>query len=239
MRQFIQNPPQTNEVRRCGALLPGFLTVAQETGLPLRCLEVGSSAGLLQLWDKFHYRLGEKSWGDPNSPIVVDSDWRGNAPELMSDVTIAERAGCDIRPIDLADEDARIRMEAYVWPDHTDRVERLRSGMQMVLDNQISVDHADAASWVEQRLADPAKGMATVLFHSITAQYFDDKTAERFEAAITEAGRRATSDAPMAWLSLEHVNYTEFPYLELTIWPGGEKRRMGQAHPHGHYVDWL
>ena len=95
MRQFIQNPPQTNEVRRCGALLPGFLTVAQETGLPLRCLEVGSSAGLLQLWDKFHYRLGEKSWGDPNSPIVVDSDWRGNAPDLMSDVTIAERSGCE------------------------------------------------------------------------------------------------------------------------------------------------
>ena len=52
------SPPQTNEVLRSAALLGGFLTVAEETGLPLRCLELGSSAGLNQSWDAYGYRLG-------------------------------------------------------------------------------------------------------------------------------------------------------------------------------------
>src|SRR5579871_5214502 len=39
---FMTHEPQTNEVRRSACLLPGFLTVAAETGLPLACLELGA-----------------------------------------------------------------------------------------------------------------------------------------------------------------------------------------------------
>jgi hypothetical protein len=61
---FMSHEPQTNEVRRSAVLLPGFLTIAAETGLPLRILELGASAGLNQLWDRRHYRLGEiGEWG--------------------------------------------------------------------------------------------------------------------------------------------------------------------------------
>ncbi|MFI4936819.1 MAG: DUF2332 family protein, partial [Caulobacterales bacterium] len=52
LAQFMSHEPQTNEVRRSACLLGGFLTVAAETGLPLRCLELGASAGLNQSWDR-------------------------------------------------------------------------------------------------------------------------------------------------------------------------------------------
>ncbi len=51
---LLAAPHQHNEPSRAAALATGFLLVARETGLPLRLLEVGTSAGLLLRWD--HYR---------------------------------------------------------------------------------------------------------------------------------------------------------------------------------------
>jgi hypothetical protein len=53
LRPLLDRPVQTNEVGRCAALLPGFLMIARETGMPLRLLEVGTSAGLTLRWDRY------------------------------------------------------------------------------------------------------------------------------------------------------------------------------------------
>ena len=72
---FLASPPQTNEVGRSAVLLGGFLTLAHETGLPLRTLEIGASAGLNSLWDRFGYRLGTEGWGDGTSLVRLAPDW--------------------------------------------------------------------------------------------------------------------------------------------------------------------
>ena len=59
-------------------LLPGFLPIARETGLPLALHEIGSSAGLNLLFDRFHYRYGDVEWGDPASPVRLAPEVRGN-----------------------------------------------------------------------------------------------------------------------------------------------------------------
>src|SRR5215472_17094894 len=75
---FMAHEPQTNEVRRSACLLPGFLTVAAETRLPLACLELGASAGLNQLWHRYGYQLlGAGRWGDRAAPLQLDTDWSG------------------------------------------------------------------------------------------------------------------------------------------------------------------
>jgi hypothetical protein len=43
----------------------------------------------------------------------------------------------------------------------------------------------------------------------------------------------------LAWLSLEGEDGVEQPALSLTLWPGGRKRRLARAHPHGRWVRWL
>ncbi|TAL29869.1 MAG: DUF2332 domain-containing protein [Phenylobacterium sp.] len=109
---FMTHEPQTNEVRRSGVLLGGFLTVAQATGLPLRTFEIGASAGLNVLWDRFRYRLGEASWGDPAAAVVIPVDWSGPLPPLDVQPRVIARAACDRRPTDLAD----LASAVACWP---------------------------------------------------------------------------------------------------------------------------
>src|SRR4051812_6211275 len=73
---------QTNEVGRAAALLGGFLTVAQETGLGLRVLELGASAGLNLRWDRFRYEADDWAFGDTASPARIPCEYTGGRPPL-------------------------------------------------------------------------------------------------------------------------------------------------------------
>jgi hypothetical protein len=235
---FMGHEPQTNEVRRSAGLLPGFLIVAAETGLPLRLFEVGASAGLNQLWDRFRYDYGRGGvWGDPASPVVADADWRG-APASLGAATVIARAACDRKPVDIRDPLARRRLKAYVWADQSDRLARLEAAIALALEADIRVETADAADWTIARAA-PAPGAATVLYHSIFWQYMPPETQAALAAAIAGHGARATPDAPFAWLRMEPppTNLAKVD-LRLTLWPGGEERLLAQVHPHGAWVDW-
>ena len=75
----LDSAPQTNEIARSAMLLPGFLAIARETVLPLTLHEIGSSAGLNLLFDRFHYRYGDVEWGDTASPVRLAPEVRGNA----------------------------------------------------------------------------------------------------------------------------------------------------------------
>ncbi len=236
---FLRNTPQTNEVRRTGVLIGGFLTVAKQTGLPLRCLEVGASAGLNLNWDRFRYDFGNgATWGDPASPVLINTSWRGDAPHADVAATVAERAGCDISPIDLSRPEAALRLKSYVWPDQLERFHMLEGALAVAALHPPSLETADAGKWVALQLAEPRPGVATVVYHSIAAQYFSAETKAAMNAALTRAGERATPDAPVAWLRMEAPDLSAWPEVIVTLWPGGEERLLGTAHPHGTFVEW-
>lgn len=241
---FLSSPPQTNEVKRSASLLGGFLTVAHETGLPLRCLEIAASAGLNLYWDQFHYTLhsvghSAGAWGDPASPVHLEADWTGPHVDLSTPAAVASRAGCDVSPIDLSVPDNATRMAAYVWPDQEARFNTLRAAIALFRQNPAPLVQEDAAVWIREKLAEPANGTATVIYHSIAQHYFSDDTMAGLTAAIEEAGVRATADAPVAWLRMELTRgITHMPDLRLQTWPGGEERMLAEVHPHGNVTHW-
>jgi hypothetical protein len=237
--QFMRNTAQTNEVRRTGALIGGFLLVAQEFGLPLRCLEVGASAGLNLRWDRFRYDFGDgKSWGDPASPVLIDTKWIGDGPDVTAPLSCAERGGCDISPIDITRPGAADRLKSYVWPEHTHRFRTLEGALALAAEHPVQIDTADAGDWAVRKLAERTPGMATVIYHSLAAQYFSPSTRAIFEGAIRQAGENASADTPVAWLRMEMIDAKNYPELRLTTWPGGMDRRIGFAQPHGAYAQW-
>ena len=242
---FLSSPPQTNEVGRSTVLLGGFLEIARVTGgRPMRTLEIGASAGLNLLWDRYRYELGGRAhWGHADSSVVVQADWEGPLPSLEAHAIVAERAGSDSEPVDLEDGQARLRLRAYVWADQPARMALLDAAMALVRRDKIQVERGEAAAWVAKRLQAPAPGCVTVLYHSIAWEYFPEKTKERIRSTIERLGARAGRDAPLAWLRLEPSSGGGPgggpPDLRLTLWPGGHERCLARAHTHGPPITWL
>ncbi len=239
IRRFIVSPPQTNEVGRSAALLGGFLEIAAATKLPLRLLEIGASAGLNLLWDRFFYRLGDASWGDPAAPVQLAPAWQGSLPPLTAPVRVAERTGCDLFPIDIADPDQRLRLRAYMWVDHTERMKRLDGAIALARREGVTVERSNATAFVQRQLATPRQGTATVLYHSIMWNYVSDEDKAAVTNLVRDAAGRATPEAPLAWLRFELEEAGTNPVVNLTLWPGGLDRRLAVASPHGATIEWV
>ncbi|WP_193607329.1 DUF2332 domain-containing protein [Nocardioides lijunqiniae] len=232
VREWLDRPPQTNEVGRATALMAGLLALPWPH--PVRLFEIGSSGGLNLLADRFRYVTPAGSVGPAESPVVLDPAWTGEPP-LREVPRVVERLGSDVMPVDVATTEGRLVLTAYVWPDQTHRHERLR-GAFAIADRHPPVVRREGAGDFVAGL-EPAEGATTVLWHSVMWQYLDSEEQDRVRAGIEALGERATPAAPFAHLFLEPTRRTpdsdhEF-LVVLETWPGGERRVVGTSVGHG------
>jgi hypothetical protein len=217
----LTRPPQTNEIGRSAALVPGFLTVVAATGLPLRLLELGASGGLNLRVDRYWYEQDGAGWGDPGSAVRLVDLWPDASPPLDVPATIRSRRGCDRDPIDASDPENALTLLSYVWPEQAHRLAMLRAALDIARDAPVTIDRSALEDWLPEQLAEPVPGVATVVFHSVVWQYLPDPVRVTVRDTLAAAGRRATPDAPLAYLHLEPNTETFFPAeLRLTRWPG-------------------
>lgn len=231
---------QTNEVGRCAALVGGFLTAAAVDALPLRLLEVGASGGLNLRWDRYFYAdiATARHWGNRASPVQLRGTWDVPAHLQGVGVTVAERAGCDPAPVNPATEEGRLALSASIWADQPVRFERLKGALQVAADVPAEVVPARAIEWLPMQLAHTTPGEATVIFHSVVMQYLDPDERNAVAQAITDAGERASDDAPLYWLRMEPDDPLRAMSVRLSRWPGGTERLLATAGAHGEPVRW-
>lgn len=238
LRELVLRPVQTNEVGRSAALVGGFLLVAQQAGLPLRLLELGSSAGLNLLWDHFRYEGAGVAWGEATSPVRLRPQYEGAPPPFGVGAAVVERRGCDAAPVDPRSREGRLMLRSYVWPDQRERIQRLESALSLAERlPPVPVDRAAADAWLVDQLGRPTSSVATVVFHSIVMQYLTRGARERVEKTIARRGRLASRSAPLAWLRMEPGGGTY--QVRLTLWPGGSDVLVATAGEHGSPVRWL
>jgi len=240
LRPLLDRAPQTNEVGRASALIGGLLHVAERHRLPIRLVEIGSSGGLNLAADQFRYVHEDgTSWGPVTSPVVLDPAWRG-APLPSADLSIVDRVGSDLAPIDVTTPEGQLRLMSYVWPDQPARFERLRGAFAVVAAHPAPVEQRDAVSMVGSLSL--VQEATTVLWHSVMWQYLSSSDRTAVAARIAALGGSATIEAPFAHLFMEPTRRTPTSALEFLVvleaWPGGERRVLGPCAPHGLPTTW-
>lgn len=241
LHEFLDSPPQTNEVQRSSPLLGLALRLSDRLKMPLALYEFGASAGLNLAIDKYYYDLGNgREWGDPDALVRIESEWRGNLPPLEAPLEIVSREGCDRKPLDPHDPEAVERQLAYIWADQYERIGRVSAALMAAAAEPYAVEKADAADWVEAKLSEPpVEGVARVFFQTIVWQYLSPAAKDRITAAFEAAALQATEASPLVWMYMESEDHPAGAILKQSVWPGGELETAGLSDYHGRWVDWV
>jgi hypothetical protein len=227
---------QTNEVQRSWAILPAFLLLREPR---LNLIELGPSAGLNLLWDRYRYRYVAGSWGPIDSPVELAGDERSPVPAdlLGRGVDVRRRLGIDLAPVDLSDEHGVRLLECFVWPDQTERMERLRRALRVARAEPPEVLHGDYVDLLPHVLAQREPGALAVVFQAVSTMYLPTARYRELRRIVDEA------DPPVAWISTRRWSEEETELqggFELEL-----RRRAGPAHLvarmgyHGQWLEWL
>lgn len=229
---------QTNEPARCATLLPALARVPQ----PLALIEVGASAGLTLLPDRYSYDYDSgRHWidgTDPEAPVLSCAA-RGPVPLPDRVPKVAWRAGLDLNPLDVSDDDDVRWLRCLLWPGETGRRERLDAAIATARRDPPPVYRGDLLTDLPG-LARQAPADATlVVFHSAVLAYVAPPDRERFARIV-----RALN---AVWLS------NEAPGVGPGTGPGtgGRRRResfvltengdsaIALTDGHGTWLEWL
>jgi hypothetical protein len=243
---------QTNDVRRSAALVLALQRLALSNDLPVHLIELGSSAGLNLLYERYRYRFGVLEVGDPVSGVEV--------PVSIDDrITVEERlppsastTGIDLAPVDIADDGEVRWLRSFVWPELTDDADRLMAAVDIARRWPPLVLEGEANDLLPSLLEDSPDDSLPVVLHSTLLTYLGrDERTELF-ATLDRFGH----EHPLAWIALESPGLlaqsggidlglpeaanSRF-VLTLATWPGRERRASALAlvDPYGRWMQAL
>ena len=225
---------QTNEAGRCAVLLPFLARLPQ----PIALLEVGASAGLCLLPDRYSYRYTRAGDDDvvlhpvdgPSDVLLTCAVAGVEVPDRLPEVVW--RAGLDLAPVDVADADACAWLETLVWPEHDDRRARLRAALQVARREPPLVVAADALDGLAGLAAGAPSGATLVVVHSAVLAYLDGPARSGFVDLVTGLPGHWISKEGALVLPQTAALESADPRRGFVVSVDGEPRAY--ADPHGH-----
>jgi len=240
-RFVAEQDVQTNEVGRCFALLPAFLELARASGRRIDLLELGPSAGLNLLIDRYGYRYRNGAWGPPDAGVVLTGDERRPVPVglLAQRLDIGRRRGVDLSPVDVTTDEGVRLLTSFVWADQWYRLERLRHAIEVARRDPPEVVRGDYVELLPRLLAERDRDALTVVFQTASTQYLDRGRYDRVRAAL-DAG---SVDGALGWVSTQRYDEEAeagagYP-LEVALWPAHGARVLARMGYHGEWLDYL
>ncbi len=236
---------QTNEAARCALLLPALSRIAAE-GAPLALVEIGASAGLCLLPDRWRYRyrlvdaaddpLAVHEVGPSDSPVRLDCRVTGPAPLPDEVPAIGWRAGLDLDPVDATDPDARRWLECLVWPEHVDRADRLHAALAVAAADPPPVHRGDATTDLAALLDRVPDGLTTVVTHSAALMYVSREDRGRLVDLLRERGiHRLGAEGP----DVVPGTGPPPPLVEKSqFWLTLDDHVLAACQPHGRWLAW-
>lgn len=230
----------TNEVGRSALLHAAFRAVAKDAGEPLNLIEIGPSAGLNLIWDRYgvRYHRGSETFElpVPDPALVIDCELRGEkAPPLGPTPKIASRVGLELNPVNLDDPDQRDWLRALVWPDTHGRFERLEAALKACASERPEIRIGSALDLLPDALRAIPEDEPVCIYHSYVIYQFSTEMKEALESILTLAGLRR----PIWRIAIEgKVDGTNT--IEMIRYHDGirDAQTLALCHPHGRWLDW-
>jgi hypothetical protein len=230
---------QTNEVQRSWVLLPLLLRVAQRTGAAeFDLVELGPSAGLNLLWDRYRYRYAAGEWGPEDALLRFEGEERRpiRGDLLGLQPAVRARIGIDRAPIDVRSEGGARLLRSFVWAGQDERLRRLDQAIQAVRADPPELVRGDYVEALPEVMAGLPRDGLTVVFQTASFGFIGDEGRARVRAVLEEAGR----NRQLAFISTGKPRAPEENCwgLRLVYWPGGEREFAGHADFHGSWLQW-
>ena len=230
---------QTNEVQRCWALLPCFLELARRAGAQsVDLIELGPSAGLNLVWDRYRYRYLAGEWGPADSPLRLEGSERRPVPsEIMwTRPTVRRRVGVDLDPIDVGTDDGARLLKCFVWADQHERLHRLDLAIDALRGNPPTLVRGDFVSLLPELLDDRDDDTLMIVFETAALGYVSSEGRDEVLGALERAG----ADAPLGFVrSTSPPGAAKGGFgLSIRLWPG-QADAVAYASFHGAWLDWL
>lgn len=243
-RVILTRTTQTNEPGRCAVVAPVLASLPQ----PVALLELGTSAGLCLLPDRYVYAYdgspARPAAAGPQAP-VFPCRVTGTPPGDPRALTVAARHGLDLNPLNPADPDTRRWLRALIWPGEEDREERLAAALGAAAANPPSVWRADLAqdpatvvAAAVDTLRRQAPDATPVITHSAFLAYLSRDERQAVVDAIRGSGAR--------WVSFEGTRVVpgidaaplDEPPEAATFVVALDGEPLGWAQAHGRSVSW-
>jgi hypothetical protein len=240
LREFVATQGvQTNEVQRSWVLLPLLLRVAQRTGAEtFDLVELGPSAGLNLVWDRYRYRYEAGEWGREDAVLSFEGEEHRPVPAevLELEPKVRGRIGIDRSPIDVTSEDGARLLRAFVWAGQEERMRRLDQAIEAIRADPPELVKGDFVVELPEVLAAQPRDGLTIVFQTASFGYIGDEGRARVRSVLEETGQERS----LAFVSTGKPRAPEKDCwgLRLVYWPGGEREFAGHADFHGSWLQW-
>lgn len=233
---MLRRTTQTNEPARCAVLLPVLAALPQ----PLALIEVGASAGLCLLADRYGYDWGETriAPGDPAAPVLRCAV-TGPAPLPTELPRVVWRAGLDLDPLDVASDDDTAWLEALIWPEQEERRRNLQAALAVARRDPPRVVRGDLLHDLPPLMAEAPVEATLVVFHTAVLAYVTPPEA-RQPFVDTVRGSRAvwiSNEAPRVFPDIAARASQPAPHWRFLLAVDGEPKAW--TGPHGQSLEWF
>jgi len=223
---------QTNEPARCATLLPALMLLPQ----PLALLEVGASAGLTLLPDRYSYEYGghHVAGRDPQAP-VLRCEPRGPVPLPARVPDVSWRAGLDLNPLDVRSDDDVRWLECLLWPGEAGRRQRLADAVGCARRDPPTVYRGDLLTDLPELARSAPAGTTLVIYHSAVLGYVSEAVRRQFTEMVQALDAVWLSNEPAPLLEVTPPAGDDGSFLMVT----GGRTALAVTDPHGTWLRWL